>query len=78
MAWCECLAKCPFFNEVMSKLTATSGVMMRRYCPGDDKEKCARYMVFKSLGREKVPVDLCPNEIDFARETIAFVKRKND
>ncbi len=74
MAGCECLAKCPFFNEMMSNMPATSGMMMRRYCLGDDKEKCARYMVFKSLGREKVPVDLYPNEIDLARKTISTGK----
>lgn len=74
MAKCECLSRCPFFNETMSNLPAMAGAMKKRYCLGDDKEKCARYMVFKSLGREKVPVDLYPHEIDLARETISTGK----
>ena len=33
-----------------------------KYCKGDNSG-CARYMVFKALGREEVPLDLYPNQV---------------
>ncbi len=33
-----------------------------KYCRGDF-EKCARYMVFKALGKENVPSDLFPVQV---------------
>jgi len=35
----------------------------KNYCQGDGSE-CARYMVTKKLGREKVPIYLYPNMFD--------------
>lgn len=59
MADCICLPKCPFFNDVMSDMPTTAEMMKKRYCQGDNS-KCARYMVFKALGRERVPANLYP------------------
>jgi hypothetical protein len=69
MAECECLPGCPFFNDRMKGLEAIKESMKKRYCLGDNV-KCARYMVFKSLGKEKVPADLVPNQVERAVEII--------
>lgn len=58
---CECLASCPFFNDKMADMPATAGMMKKRYCR-EQFEKCARFMVFKTKGRDIVPKDLFPNQ----------------
>ena len=69
MADCECLAGCLFFNDRMADMPTMANMYKRNYCRGDSS-KCARYMVFKALGRESVPVDLFPNMADRARAII--------
>ena len=69
MADCECLPKCPFFNDKMSSKPATAELMKKQYCR-DDFESCARYMVFKKLGREAVPADLFPSQQERARKIL--------
>lgn len=58
---CECLSKCPFFNDKMADMPSTAGIYKKRYCQGDFGQ-CARYRVFRALGREAVPADLFPNQ----------------
>ncbi len=41
----------------------------KKYCKNDNTS-CARYMVVKALGREKIPANLFPNMIDKAEKTI--------
>ncbi|HPQ71239.1 MAG TPA: hypothetical protein PKW95_19085 [bacterium] len=69
MADCECLAKCPFFNDRMATKPGISDMYKKRYCLGD-KSGCARYMIFSRLGREHVPADLYPNQVDRAKQII--------
>ncbi len=64
MADCECLPKCPFFNNKMfDMMPAMIDILKTKYCQGEFSS-CARYMVFKARGREAVPVDLYPNQIE--------------
>jgi hypothetical protein len=70
MADCECLVRCPFFNDKMAKMPGIAGMMKARYCKGDNS-RCARYMVVKGLGREKVPADLYPNETERAEALVS-------
>jgi len=70
MADCELLAGCLFFNDKMSMEEGIGALYKKNYCQGDNS-KCARYMVAKSLGREKVPNDLYPNMHQEAEELIA-------
>ena len=70
MTQCECLPKCPFFHNKMANRPATSEFMKKKYCLSDNS-KCARYMVFKNLGRSNVPTDLFPMQIDRAEELIS-------
>lgn len=65
MADCEFLKGCLFFNDKMSINEGLGAIYKVRYCQGDNT-KCARYVVAKKLGREKVPTDLYPNMIERA------------
>lgn len=66
MAECVCLPRCPFFHDRMAAMPATAQLVKTRYCLGD-QENCARHMVFRKLGSEKVPADLYPTQIDRAK-----------
>lgn len=70
MVECECLPRCPFFNSKMAEMPVTAERMKKRYCLTDNSD-CARHMVLKALGREKVPIDLFPHNTDRARQLIA-------
>jgi hypothetical protein len=70
MANCELLAGCIFFNDNMSNYPAAADFLKSKYCVGDNHE-CARYVVFKALGRERVPTDLFPNDIGRANALIS-------
>ncbi len=69
---CELLEKCIFFNDKMVGMPSMAEVIKLRYCK-DDNTGCARHMVCKSLGREKVPADLFPNQVDRAEKLMAGV-----
>ena len=45
----------------MQGLEAVASMLKTRLCKGDNQE-CARYMIFKTLGREHVPSNLSPND----------------
>ncbi|NWF75336.1 MAG: hypothetical protein HXY53_01955 [Nitrospirae bacterium] len=66
---CECLKNCPFFNDKMANMPATAQMYKKRYCL-DNNSECARYIVFKTLGRDKVPIDLFPNDLKKAKNLI--------
>lgn len=70
MADCECLQGCPFFNDKMGNMPVMADMMKKKYCKGENT-KCARYMIFKALGKSKVPADLFPNKQDEAKAIIA-------
>ena len=63
MADCECLPGCPFFNDRMTGMPTMAEVMKKKYCRGNF-EACARFTVRKKLGKDKVPSDLFPNQMD--------------
>ncbi|MBN2105191.1 hypothetical protein JW835_14225 [bacterium] len=60
---CECLATCPFFNDQMADKPATSELLKNQFCKGNF-EACARYIIFKSAGREHIPANLFPTQRD--------------
>ncbi len=70
MAECVCLSKCLFFNDKMSAMPTTAERMKKRYCLGESAG-CARYIVFSALGREKVPTDLFPHNVERAQALLA-------
>ena len=70
MSECECLPRCPFFNDVMSDMPSTADRMKRKFCLGDNSN-CARYLVFKALGSPNVPATLFPMQKERAQELIS-------
>lgn len=70
MTDCECLAGCLFFNDKLQNMPAAANSLKKRLCKGDNSG-CARYMVLVALGRQKVPMDLSPNQVDRAKALIA-------
>jgi hypothetical protein len=70
MADCVCLPKCLFFNDKMARMPTTAEHMKQRFCLGDPTS-CARYKIFLALGREQVPPDLYPNNVQRAETILA-------
>ncbi len=70
MTDCEWISFDPFLTEKMAAMPATLEIIKSRFCR-KDYSSCARYQVMKALGKEKVPVDLSPNNKDRARDLIA-------
>lgn len=70
MADWEFLPRCAFFHNRMEQMPASAEVIKLRYCKGDNAT-CARYMVAKGLGREKVTADLFPIQLERAKELLA-------
>ncbi len=70
MSDCECLKGCIFFNDKMKDVGGIGAMFKKRYCLGDNTQ-CARYMVFKKLGKPAVPSDLYPNQQDRAKQLLA-------
>ena len=70
MAECECLAKCPFFNDQMANMPSLAGQIKQRFCL-NAWDSCARYLVFKALGPGRAPADLYPLQLERAREIVA-------
>ena len=63
MANCVLLETCIFFTDRMNNMPLTADIIKKKYCRGDNSE-CARYMIFLVLGREKVPLDLFPGQVE--------------
>ena len=70
MSDCDLLRTCIFFNDKMADMPSTAEVFKLNYCRGDNA-RCARYMVFTARGREQVPPDLFPGQVEIARKVIA-------
>ena len=70
MTDCECLSGCPFFNDKMASMPTMAEMYKQKYCKTDSRG-CARFVVFKQLGKAAVPADLYPNDMDRANEVLA-------
>ncbi len=70
MAECECLPKCPFFNDRMANKPATAQLMKNQYCLGDSTG-CARHQVKVAAGSENVPSDLYPAQTEKVKAILA-------
>jgi hypothetical protein len=61
---------CPYFDtETAQGISMVLKLRPEKYC-FEDNTRCARYMVFKALGREHVPPTLLPSQVDKAEEII--------
>jgi hypothetical protein len=70
MGECEFIDKCPFFNGALKGDEAKIEAMKDKYCRNNNLN-CARYMVANSIGKEKMPPDLFPDEKERAYQRIA-------
>jgi hypothetical protein len=70
MAECPLLKGCLFFNDKIPDNSGLGAMYKKKYCLSDNSQ-CARHMIVKSLGREKVPTTLYPNMLDQAQAIIA-------
>jgi len=73
MADCECLPGCPFFNDRMKEKPATAEIYKKNYCLGDSTD-CARHQVKVAIGKENVPGDLYPTQVDRVKRIIETFK----
>lgn len=69
MQECPSLKACPFFNDRMANMPSTAEIVKKNHCKSD-YTKCARFMVSKALGKDKVPLDLFPTQTSKAEEII--------
>jgi hypothetical protein len=53
----------------MANMPSTTVLIKKKYCLGNNLF-CARFMVASKLGKEKVPQDLYPEDIDRAEEIL--------
>lgn len=70
MAECEFIQKCPFFNDKLDIKSVDIESLKTKFCRNNNLN-CARYMVALSLGPEKTPLNLSPQEKERAYEVIA-------
>jgi len=70
MVKCEYTEICAFFNEGMADRPAIANMMKKKYY-ARNPSACARYMILKTVGKDRVPVDLVPNNVDMAQTIIA-------
>jgi len=66
---CQCLPKCPFFNDRMAGMPTMATQLKERFCKGDNTE-CARFMVFSRFGSEHVPPTLFPGQTEQAKRLL--------
>ena len=69
MAECNCLPGCLFFNNKMENMPSMAQMYKTKYCLTDNS-KCARYMVLIKKGKERVPKDLFPNQVEKAKKIL--------
>ena len=69
MAECPSIKNCPFYNDRMSGMVTTVSLFENKYCKHNN-QKCARWKVTSTLGKEYVPLDLYPNQIEDAYRII--------
>ena len=70
MADCGLIEKCLFFNDKMGNKPSLAEMYKKKYCK-EDNSLCARHMIVKAMGREKVPPNLFPNQVDEAKKLIS-------
>jgi len=65
---CECLLRCPFFNDKMARMPTIAGFYKKQLCQGKFSA-CARYMIFRT--KKPVPGDLYPDQVERAKALLA-------
>ena len=66
---CPNLERCSFFQEHQDTMPDLVKKLKSKYCLSDNSQ-CARLLVSRQLGREKVPVLLMPHQLDWAKQLL--------
>ena len=69
MKKCPVLENCRFFNDIIENMPSISGSLKERYCLGNNTE-CARFRIFTEIGKEHLPYDVFPHEMDKAEKLV--------
>ncbi len=69
MPECEIMAECAFLRERTETLPFAAHAIRARYCTANH-EHCARYMVCRVLGADRVPPLLYPGDTEDAWKMI--------
>lgn len=70
MRKCVCLSGCLFFNDKMENMPSMAEMYKQKYCL-ENNSQCARYMVFEKKGKDRVPKNLFPNQVERAKEMLS-------
>ncbi len=70
MRECVCLSGCLFFNDKMENMPSMAQMYKEKYCLGNNSQ-CARYMVLEKKGKDQVPKNLFPNQVERAKELLS-------
>jgi len=66
---CEFISSCIFYDHNRREKPVTMTIYRTIYCDLDF-ERCARNIVARELGHDRVPIDLNPNHTDRLKEII--------
>ena len=70
MGNCRLIEECIFFGGAIKDIPASADLYRDFYCRTENS-KCARFTVYKALGKAGVPDDLFPNELARALKLVA-------
>lgn len=69
MSDCPSLVKCPFYNDKIADKPILAEMYKKKYCKSNNNN-CARWKIATTLGKQFVPTDLFPNQVDRINEII--------
>ena len=74
MVECNKLRECPFFNDKMANMPATSVLFKAKYCNSGFNE-CARFVMSNIVDISEVPPDLFPNQHERVNQLLFEINR---
>jgi hypothetical protein len=72
---CELLACCRLFKDSMESLPKATEYIQMKLCFGD-YEACNRYIIYKNIGKENLPADLNPFDIEDVQKVMQCLRNK--
>lgn len=72
---CKYLGRCAFFTKSKLNMPSMLEFYKRKYCLSD-YSVCARYKVYSSILKCRVPDDLYPNEVERVEEILRKEKSR--
>jgi len=64
MLECEFLSSCPFFKNIKKEEIKKKEFYKNKFCLGGYNTSCARYILRIHKGKDYVPEDLAPDQIE--------------